>query len=300
MQTTLTIGELAQMTGITTHNLRVWEKRYDALNVQRLPSGHRRYPHSEVTRLRAISRALERGFKAGKVSSKSLEEINQLLGKDPSYNPNSLDDKPIPETALSLEVHQLLNAAEFYDDTSINSCLTKEWSKGPVSFVSECVGPFLVAVGERWEQGELSISQEHFASDHVCDFLAVKWRQLNEKNKKSPLVLTTLPNEPHRCGLLMSAVITAYGGRRVISLGLNTPVDEMIATVNRSQAVGLGISISSHYPKERSETYIDKLRKKLPDKIRLFVGGAGTPSLPEAVVSFSDWKRYFLWVKNQI
>ena len=54
----LTIGDLSRLTGLSTHNLRVWEKRHGAPKAARLQSGHRRYPKSEVPRLRAIAKAL--------------------------------------------------------------------------------------------------------------------------------------------------------------------------------------------------------------------------------------------------
>ena len=58
MENFISIGELARLTGITTHTLRVWEKRYGSPSSQRLPSGHRRYPKEDVPRLRAVAKAL--------------------------------------------------------------------------------------------------------------------------------------------------------------------------------------------------------------------------------------------------
>jgi len=48
MENYLSIGELADMTGLGVHTLRMWEKRYGAPHSQRLPSGHRRYPIKET------------------------------------------------------------------------------------------------------------------------------------------------------------------------------------------------------------------------------------------------------------
>ena len=49
----ISIGEMAHLTGISTHTLRVWEKRYGAPKTKRLPSGHRRYPKDDIPRIKA-------------------------------------------------------------------------------------------------------------------------------------------------------------------------------------------------------------------------------------------------------
>jgi DNA-binding transcriptional MerR regulator len=76
----LSIGQLSTMTGIGVHTLRVWEKRYGAPHSQRLPSGHRRYPKEEVPRLKAIASALNSGYRASKVVSATMEELQGLMG----------------------------------------------------------------------------------------------------------------------------------------------------------------------------------------------------------------------------
>ena len=76
----VSIGELSKLTGITTHTLRVWEKRYGSPKAHRLPSGHRRYPQKDVPRLRAIARALDSGYRASKVVAETLEQIHSLMG----------------------------------------------------------------------------------------------------------------------------------------------------------------------------------------------------------------------------
>ena len=80
MENLISIGELARLTGITTHTLRVWEKRYGSPSSQRLPSGHRRYPKEDVPRLRAVAKALDSGYRASKVVPGTLEELHGLMG----------------------------------------------------------------------------------------------------------------------------------------------------------------------------------------------------------------------------
>jgi hypothetical protein len=57
----LSIGELAEATGLSPDTLRAWERRYGVPSPQRLPSGHRRYPASELFRWREVAEALAKG-----------------------------------------------------------------------------------------------------------------------------------------------------------------------------------------------------------------------------------------------
>ena len=61
----LTIGELAERTGVQPGTLRMWESRHGFPRAERLPSGHRRYPEGEVERVLEVVRARDGGAVAG-------------------------------------------------------------------------------------------------------------------------------------------------------------------------------------------------------------------------------------------
>lgn len=58
----LTIGQLAQRTGVQTGTLRMWEARHGFPRAERLPSGHRRYSELEVERVLEVVRARDGGL----------------------------------------------------------------------------------------------------------------------------------------------------------------------------------------------------------------------------------------------
>ncbi len=53
--TGLTIGQLAERTGVAVGTLRMWERRYGFPVPERLPSGHRRYPESSIEAVRRVA-----------------------------------------------------------------------------------------------------------------------------------------------------------------------------------------------------------------------------------------------------
>ena len=98
----------------------------------------------------------------------------------------------------------------------------------------------------------------------------------------------------------MCAVATAYAGKRVISLGVNTPLKEMFHSVERGQAVALGVSVSKNFSKEVARELIADLDQNLPPETGLLVGGEGQPEAEGRIVTFKNWESYFLHVKNKI
>jgi MerR family transcriptional regulator, light-induced transcriptional regulator len=53
--TGLTIGQLAERTGVPAGTLRMWERRHGFPAPERLPSGHRRYPDSTIEAVRRVA-----------------------------------------------------------------------------------------------------------------------------------------------------------------------------------------------------------------------------------------------------
>ena len=58
----LTIGQLADRTGVQPGTLRMWEARHGFPRAERLPSGHRRYSDAEAQRVAEVVRARDGGL----------------------------------------------------------------------------------------------------------------------------------------------------------------------------------------------------------------------------------------------
>ena len=60
-RSTLTIGELAERSGVPVATIRAWEQRYGLLSPSRSPGGHRRYGIEELRRLCAVKALVDEG-----------------------------------------------------------------------------------------------------------------------------------------------------------------------------------------------------------------------------------------------
>ena len=63
--TELTIGDLAERTGLSPAVLRMWESRHGFPTPRRLESGHRRYNEGDVVLIEQVLRRRQSGIPAG-------------------------------------------------------------------------------------------------------------------------------------------------------------------------------------------------------------------------------------------
>ena len=89
------ISAVAQITGLTTHTIRAWENRYDAIAVERTQSGRRVYGEGAVSRLQMLNRLVRIGHRISDIAELPDEELETLLtdsgqrmaGEDRSFTP---------------------------------------------------------------------------------------------------------------------------------------------------------------------------------------------------------------------
>jgi DNA-binding transcriptional MerR regulator len=301
MEDYLSIGELGRLTGISVHTLRVWEKRYGAPHSERLPSGHRRYPKDEVPRLRAIARALESGYRASKVVTGTLEELQGLLGAQEFIS--SKPEQPAAESgqiSRELIIEKWIGAIHQYDDEFLNHSFYEIWSKeGPLNFILEYSAPFVDRVGNGWVDGELTVGQEHFVTANLSDFLSSKWRQLNVRKEGPTAVLSTLPEETHNLGLLMCAVVTSLADFKVVYLGPNSPVEDIIKTTEDCNAQLLCMSISNCVDSKKATDQLRQIRRTLNKSTNMIIGGDGALDASPGITRLTNFTDYFDWI-NQL
>ena len=299
LQDYLSIGELSEMTGIGVHTLRVWEKRYGAPHSQRLPSGHRRYPKEEVPRLKAIASALESGYRASKVVTATMEELQGLMGLAPFTQPKTdFDSKKQDKLSSDKTViegwAQLIHAGK--DDELLSGFHEQFGRHGALDFICDFAVPLLERIGNGWGTGELSITHEHFASECLVSFLSEKWRQMNVRKTGPMVLITTLPGEGYNLGILMCALITSITNSKIMYLGVDNPIDEIVDASKKYNPELIAMSISHKFDNVTSEKILIQLRKKIDADIPVITGGKGSPCNIEGVFYISSFEKYYNFV----
>lgn len=260
----LSIGQLAQATGISIDAIRVWERRYGRPVSVRLPSGHRRYTHEQVRWLRRVAEALAAGHRPGKIVGLTEEELDSLLTA--AHSKTAFDEQTVERIELIRTYDRVGLLRSFEDQVG---------SEGIPHFLDEGLPPLLSALGRCWADGTLQVRHEHFGSEVLEDFLRGLKDRLRKTTGGPAVILTTLPGERHSLGLHMATVHAMLAGAHPILLGSETPESEIVAACADLRAVTVGVSVSLGSGGVQTDRALASLREALPASIPLVAGGRG-------------------------
>jgi DNA-binding transcriptional MerR regulator/methylmalonyl-CoA mutase cobalamin-binding subunit len=264
----LNISAVERETGLSKDVLRMWERRYAFPKPRRDENGERQYSVAEVGKLRAIKRLMDVGMRPGKIIPLSAEELNALADARAS-NPR---DAPAP--ALERDVLAMLHA---HDVTALQHTLANlVMRQGLQRFVQETVTPLNRAVGESWMRGELQVFEEHTYTEQLQVALRTAINAFPRQTGVPRVLLTTLPNEQHGLGLLMVEALLVPEGVQCISLGPQTPLEDIRRAAIAHKVHIVGLSFSAAFPVRQAGDALLALRRQLPAHVALWAGGEMT------------------------
>jgi MerR family transcriptional regulator, light-induced transcriptional regulator len=256
----LRIGELTKRTGVSPELLRAWEQRYGLLQPTRTPGGFRLYSTGDEARVQRMQRLVSGGLAAAQAARLVLS------GGEPEPRTDSGSATTLEEAAANLSA-----ALDRLDEQAANSALDRLFSAYTVETVlQEVVLPYLHRLGERWEAGEVSVAQEHFASNLLRGRLlglAQGWGQ-----GQGPLaILACVPGEQHELGLLAFGVALRRRGWRITYLGTDSPIGA-VADIARSLAPAVVVLLSIN-----PDNFLDHAReiRELANQVPVMIAGTG-------------------------
>ena len=262
------ISAVERETGLSKDVLRMWERRYGFPKPARDENGERKYSPADTAKLRSIRRLMDIGVRPGKIIGLSLEELNALAD---ARAPQRRDAAMPP---LERDVVAMLKT---HDAAALQHALA-HWlmRQGLQRFVLETVAPLNRAVGDAWMRGELQLFEEHLYTELMKSSLRIAINAFPRQSGSPRVLLTTLPNEPHAIGLLMVEALLAPEGAYCISLGPQTPQDDIRRAALAHGADIVALSFSAAFPLRQATDSLASLRRHLPVQVALWAGGETT------------------------
>jgi MerR family transcriptional regulator, light-induced transcriptional regulator len=248
----LRIGELSRRAGVSPELLRAWERRYGLVRPTRTQGGLRLYSSDDLARVQAMQRHLADGLAAAQAASLALA---------------APDAPPLAPDAARLE---LAHALERFDEPSSQAVLDRLLATATLDVVlTQVILPHLRELGDGWERGEISVAQEHFASNVIRGRLLGLARGWG-RGVGPVALLACLPGERHDLGLIAFGLALRSHGWRITYLGADTPLD----TLERAaEAVEPALLVVSATSEERLAPAVPQLRK-LARTYRVGLGGS--------------------------
>ena len=294
------ISAVERETGLSKDVLRMWERRYGFPSPGRDPHGERQYGPTEVARLRAIKRLMDAGLRPGKIIGLPLDELKALSDARASERPDAL--------AQSFE-REIIHLLQTHDAPALQHALAQlVMRQGLQKFVLESVTPLNQAVGDAWMRGELQVFEEHLYTEQLQIALRAAINAFPRQTTGVPRVLlTTFPNEQHGIGLLMVEALLCPEGVNCISLGPQTPIEDVRRAAIAHKAHILALSFSGAFPLRLALEGLASLRQQLPSQVSIWAGGDMTrrirktvpgmvliPDLASTITALRSWRAHWI------
>jgi len=267
---------VSQMTGLSVHVIRAWEKRYNVVEPDRTDTNRRLYSEEDIEKLKLLNNALHLGHHIGGIANLSLIELKNLLPKESSDSTEIKNDTvPINSEKIVAEIlADSMEAIKNYDAKKLESILLNASARltQPI-LIEELIIPLVYKVGDLWHSGEIRVANEHLASSVVRGFL-FNLLESYSLNDSAPVMVSATPRgQEHELGALIVGVVAASSGWKVIYLGSNLPAEEVGAVVSHLNARVVALSIV--YPNDdiRLKNELKKFKHLLPDGVSILVGG---------------------------
>src|SRR5688572_5756897 len=265
------IGVVAERTGLSPDLLRVWERRYRAVEPSRMSDAQRLYSDTDVERLRLLRLATLAGRSIRQVAQLATEELTQLVREDEAARQRATrwDDRAVP-ASVGEDVERALELARAVDAPGLESLLRRTAAAfGVPVFLDAVVAPLLRRMGEEWKAGRLAVAQEHLATAIIQRVLEGMIHFLVPPHGAPNLLVATLTGDQHKMGALLAATAAAAEGWRVTYLGPDLPAGEIATAAIAAGARVVGVSVVHVAEPDRVLAELQTVRTRLPASVPL-------------------------------
>ena len=253
----LRVGELSRRCGVSADLLRAWERRYGLLKPTRSTGGLRLYAPADLERVRLMKQHLAEGLAAAEAAALALRAGASEGAPQAEFRPAELRS-------------ELAEALDSFDEPRAQAVVDRLLAAATVdTFLREIVLPYLGELGTRWERGEISVAQEHFASGVLRGRLLGLARGWG-LGLGPAAVLACLPGEQHDIGLISFGLALHARGWRIVYLGPDCPVANV---AEASEQLEARLVVLSAVSPERVEPVLSELRE-LAQRHTVAMGGA--------------------------
>lgn len=259
------ISELARLSGVKPFTIRVWERRYHALDPDRSPGNTRYYNNKQLRRLLNIVSLLELDHKISELCALPDAALFKLIKEQKTPEHQGLE---------GFFIAQLTAAGFNYDEPHFSNVFAQCLARfGIRDAYTRVLYPMLERIGILWSADAINAGNEHFITNLLRQKLLTAIDLLPSPQPTKECWLLFLPeNEFHETGLLIAHYLIRAAGKRSVYLGANLPKDALVAAVAEIRPDNILLFVVQNYVPEEVQAYLDILSASLKS-CRIFAAG---------------------------
>ena len=265
---TMPISAVERDTGLSKDTLRVWERRYGFPLPQRDLAGDRAYTATQIDKLRAIKRLLDRGHRPGRIVSLELSELQRILD-----GMTAGDERP---ASHKVDLQPFADLVRARDVRALRGSLQQTAGEiGLARFVVDVLAPLNALVAEGCDRGLIEMFEERLYTESVAAALqrAMGVLAMPAEHGRPRVLLAGLHQESHDTGVLMAEAMYGLAGCHCLPLG---PRNHVYDIVRASTTLAADIvSVTCGVGCQPGQLYhaLGELRASLPLSTAIWAGG---------------------------
>lgn len=278
------IRDLAKLSGIKAHTIRIWEQRYSIIEPKRTASNIRYYTDSDLKFLMNIAFLNRKGIRISKIAKMSKGEIKNEVGKLSKTEAEHTDNFQ----ALAMAMMDL-------DAPRITELVVRCFDKNGVEdAILNVLVPFLEKASLLWLTGSISAMHEQFASCVIRREILTVTSQLKTKTRaKQKKVLLYLPEgDQQELYLLFVEYMLKKRNMEVVYLGSKIELEDLKLAISVHEPDYVYTIISERHKRYVSEQYVQEVSNQIQVPQLLVSGFRHNPNktddTPENVIVLED------------
>jgi MerR family transcriptional regulator, light-induced transcriptional regulator len=281
------IAVVAERTGLSQDILRVWERRYRAVEPSRGAGGHRAYSDADITRLRLLHAVTNAGRSIGQVAQLPIGELSRMAQEDEAARSERANARAGgPRRGTLPEVDDLmvraLDLTSRLDGVELEHLLRRAIAQiGISAFIEDVAAPMLRRIGDNWHAGRSTIAHEHLASSTIHDLVTEAMRSMGRGSGDATVLVATPAGERHVIGAALVGAVAASDGWRVVYLGADLPASEIASATIATHARVVAMSMIYVHDRTHALAELRSLRALIPPTVAIIVGGGGARDLKD-------------------
>jgi len=278
------ISQISDFSGIKPHTIRMWEKRYDALNPDRSEGNTRYYDNDQLRRLLNIVSLMDLDYKVSELCSMADQKLFELVTETQGKTVNNRE-----EYFISQLIAAGMDFNESHFEKLFAHCLLRYNIR---DMYVKVIYPMLIRLGLMWSSNTLPPAYEHFISNIIRQKLLTAIDAIPPQEPSAERWMLFLPeDEFHEIGLLFANYIIRSSGKYVTYLGCNVPLQSISGAVKKTNPVNILLFLVHYDSPEDTQDYLNVMMKTFAEQ-NIFVSGN------EKLISQLDISNNLNWLKS--
>jgi MerR family transcriptional regulator, light-induced transcriptional regulator len=288
------IRVVAEQTGVPAATIRAWERRYGVPTPQRTNSAYRLFTEADIATVTRMRDLCDQGMAPSQAAALMKGEAAAAAQ---SAEPGADAAAPHEQGPWAASRARIVSAVRDFSPESLKASIREAMMLGSArSVFANVFGPALTEIGDAWHAGEISVAQEHLASEAIEGATRNLLRLVQPENPSYRAMLVCFAGERHVLPLYGAAFHFLSWGFGVTLLGDGIPPDAVAHGVLSLKPDVVGLSVTALVAADRAESLARAYAGAMGDTPWV-VGGAGVgPIAPfltaaGAIVAADDWGR---------